>query len=176
VRLIRETANHIGSEQLGERIPVARCATRSPNSRSSSNQSSIGWIGRSTIRRFTAEASHDAEDTAVPHPAAAEKLLLHGKLEAADEESVHVQLEEISRLSQIIEELLFLSRAPRRATSSCIVATHEPGSSIAELRPGRTSALEHRRLWSCPDAPRPGHRAGEPRWLRRVLLICSPMR
>jgi len=42
-----------------------------------------------------------------------EKLLMHGKLEAADEESVHMQLEELARLSQSSKNSLFLSRAER---------------------------------------------------------------
>jgi len=37
---------------------------------------------------------------------------------------VHVQLEELSRLSQIIEELLFLSRARRR--NPLELAPHDP--------------------------------------------------
>jgi two-component system heavy metal sensor histidine kinase CusS len=47
----------------------------------------------------------------------AEKLLVTGNLTAVQEEAVQMQLEELARLSRIIEELLFLSRAEARAIS-----------------------------------------------------------
>jgi len=53
----------------------------------------------------------------LPHPASGGAVLVNGDLSPANAESVHVQLEELSRLSQIIEELLFLSRAERRKSA-----------------------------------------------------------
>ena len=45
----------------------------------------------------------------------AEKLLMGGGLAPTQEEALQMQLEEVARLSRIIEELLFLSRAEARA-------------------------------------------------------------
>ncbi|MDB6085426.1 MAG: cusS [Gammaproteobacteria bacterium] len=115
VRLIRDTANRISSDNLSERIPVA--AVRDEISELSQLLNQMFDRLESAfdqIRRFTAEASHELKTPLSLIRLQAEQLLMRGDLDAADEESVHVQLEEIARLSQIIEELLFLSRAEAR--------------------------------------------------------------
>jgi len=116
VRLISETANRIGSDNLRERIPV-------PNVKDE-----ISALGRllnqmfdrlensfDQIRRFTAEASHELKTPLSLVRLHAERMLMTGPLDDAQRESVHVQLEELARVNQIIDELLFLSRADAHA-------------------------------------------------------------
>jgi two-component system heavy metal sensor histidine kinase CusS len=55
----------------------------------------------------------------------AEKLLVSGALAPAHEEALQIQLEEVARLSRIIEELLFLSRAEARAITLAL-EPHDP--------------------------------------------------
>lgn len=116
VRLIRETANHIRSDNLSERIPVAEVRdeiselARLLNQMFDRLESSF-----KQVRRFAAEASHELKTPLSLIRLQAEKLLVTGKLSPADEESVQMLLEELARLNQIIEELLFLSRAEARA-------------------------------------------------------------
>src|SRR6202011_2142577 len=115
VRLIRETANHISSDNLSERIPVAAVRDEISELAQLLNQMFDRLESAfDQIRRFTAEASHELKTPLSLIRLQAERLLVHGNLGAANEESVQVQLEEVSRLSQIIEELLFLSRAEAR--------------------------------------------------------------
>jgi two-component system heavy metal sensor histidine kinase CusS len=112
VRLIRETARRIGSDNLSERIAVANVRDEISDLAQLLNLM-FDRLEKSfqQIRRFTAEASHELKTPLSLIRLQAEKLLVQGRLDADDEESVHMQLEEVSRLSQIIEELLFLSRA-----------------------------------------------------------------
>jgi signal transduction histidine kinase len=116
VRLIRETANRIGSDNLSERIPVAEVRdeiselARLLNQMFDRLESSF-----KQVRRFAAEASHELKTPLSLIRLQGEKLLVTGKLSPADEDAVQMQLEELARLNQIIEELLFLSRAEARA-------------------------------------------------------------
>src|SRR5205085_7762059 len=67
------------------------------------------------VRRFTSDASHELKIPLSLISLHAEKMLKDGTLPAAHREAVQVQLEEIARLNQIIDELLILSRADARA-------------------------------------------------------------
>jgi two-component system heavy metal sensor histidine kinase CusS len=116
VRLIRETANRIGSDNLSERIPVSGVRdeiaelARLLNQMFDRLESSF-----KQVRRFAAEASHELKTPLSLIRLQAEKLLVTGNLSPAHEEAAQMQLEELARLSRIIEELLFLSRAEARA-------------------------------------------------------------
>jgi signal transduction histidine kinase len=121
------------------------------------------------IRRFTAEASHELKTPLSLIRLQAEKLLVQGNLDAANEESVHMQLEEISRLSQIIEELLFLSRAEARDID-LLLAEHDPEALLASFSQDARVLSEHRGLQYVHTHQGVGTVLVEPRWLRRVLL------
>jgi signal transduction histidine kinase len=116
VRLIRETANHIRSDNLSERIPVSGVRDEISELARLLNQMFDRLESAfKQVRRFAAEASHELKTPLSLIRLQAEKLLVTGKLSPADEEAVQMQLEELARLNQIIEELLFLSRAEARA-------------------------------------------------------------
>ena len=112
VRLIQETANHISSDNLSERIPVAAVEdeisdlARLLNQMFDRLESSFNQV-----RRFTAEASHELKTPLSLVRLQTEKTLMDGGLNPAQEESLHIVLEEVNRLNKIIEQLLFLSRA-----------------------------------------------------------------
>ena len=116
VRLIRQTASRIGSNNLGERIPVGAVRDEISELAQLLNQmfDRLEYAFKE-IRRFTVEASHELKTPLTLIRLQAEKLLVKGKLSSADEEAVQMQLEELTRLNRIIEELLFLSRAEARA-------------------------------------------------------------
>ena len=67
------------------------------------------------IRRFTADASHELKTPLSLVRLHAERLLVDSAVQKTPRESVHVQLEELARVIQIIDELLFLSRADANA-------------------------------------------------------------
>jgi signal transduction histidine kinase len=170
VRLIRETASRISSDNLSERIPVAKVRDDIAELALLLNQMFDRLESAfHQIRRFTAEASHELKTPLSLIRLQAEKLLVHGNLDAANEESVHVQLEELSRLSQIIEELLFLSRAEARDIRLNL-APHDPQTLLGSFSQDARVLAEHRGMrFECT------HQGNEtvlvePLWLRRVLL------
>jgi two-component system heavy metal sensor histidine kinase CusS len=99
----------------------------------------------------------------------AEKLLVHGNLDADNEESVHVQLEEVSRLSNIIEELLFLSRA-ESFEIRLNLTTQDPKAILMSFSQDARVLAEHRGLQFVCSHEGLGSVLAEPHWLRRVLL------
>jgi signal transduction histidine kinase len=170
VRLIRETARRIGSDNLSERIAVANVRDEISDLAQLLNLM-FDRLEKSfqQIRRFTAEASHELKTPLSLIRLQAEKLLVQGRLDADDEESVHMQLEEVSRLSQIIEELLFLSRA-EACDIKLTLERHDPEAVLGVFSQDARVLAEHRGLhFVCTHAGR-GSVLIEPRWLRRVLL------
>jgi len=116
IRLISETAHRIRSDNLTERIPVPDVhdevsdLARMLNQMFDRLESSF-----KQIQQFAAEASHELKSPLSLVRLHAEKMLLDGGLSPAHEEALRVQLEELARLDQIIEEMLFLSRAQAHA-------------------------------------------------------------
>jgi heavy metal sensor kinase len=170
VRLIRETASRISSDNLSERIPVASIRDEISELALLLNLMFDRLeISFQQIRRFTAEASHELKTPISLIRLQAEKLLVHGNLDADNEESVHVQLEEVSRLSHIIEELLFLSRA-ESFEIRLNLAPHDPEAILTSFSQDARVLAEHRGLQFVCSHEGHGSVLAEPRWLRRVLL------
>lgn len=116
IRLISNTADRIRSDNLNERIPVTDVQDEVSDLARMLNQTFDRLESSfNQIRRFAAEASHELKTPLSLVRLHAEKMLADGNLSPAQEEAVHVQLEELTRLGQIIEELLFLSRADAHA-------------------------------------------------------------
>ncbi len=170
LRQIQSTATHIGSDNLSERIPVSAVKDEMSNLARLLNQMFDRLEAAFTqTRRFTAEASHELKTPLSLIRLQAEKLLIDGGLKPAQEEALQVQMEEIARLNQIIEELLFLSRAEARA----ITLQREPH----ELTPFlETFAADARVLAESRGARfvlQPGAGGSalfDQRWIRQVLL------
>lgn len=170
VRVIRETANHISFDNLSERIPVAEVRDEISELAQLLNQMFDRLESAfDQIRRFTADASHELKTPLSLIRLQAEKLLVEGNLHGANEESVHVQLEELSRLSQIIEELLFLSRAESRDIN-LELAPCNPEVLLGNLSQDARVLSEHNGLRFVHTHEGSGTVLIEPRWLRRVLL------
>jgi two-component system heavy metal sensor histidine kinase CusS len=115
LRAIRDTANRIRSDNLRERIPVHAQDELSQLAHLLNQMFDRLETAFDQIRRFTADASHELKTPLSLVRLHAERLLVNSNLDAAQKESVHVQLEEIARVTQIIDELLFLSRADAQA-------------------------------------------------------------
>ncbi len=170
VRLIRETASRISSDNLSERIPVASIRDEISELALLLNLMFDRLeISFRQIRRFTAEASHELKTPISLIRLQAEKLLVHGNLDADNEESVHVQLEEVSRLSNIIEELLFLSRA-ESFEIRLNLTTQDPKAILMSFSQDARVLAEHRGLQFVCSHEGLGSVLAEPHWLRRVLL------
>ena len=170
LRLIQETANRIRSDNLGERIPTTDV------------QDEVNSLARllnemfdrletafQQVRRFSAEASHELKTPLALMRLQGEKLLSDGGLTPAQEDALGVQLEEIGHMNQIIEELLFLSRAEAQAITPEL-QTLDPRAflegfiSDARLLAEEKGAILEERLAET------GTVAFDPRWMRQVLL------
>ena len=170
VRLIRETALRIGSDNLSERIPV------------SGVKDEISELGRllnqmfdrleysfNEIRRFTAEASHELKTPLSLIRLQAEKLLVTGRLAPDQEEAVQMQLEELARLSRIIEEMLFLSRAEAGAITLHL-ERQQPAAFLGQFAQDARVLAEHHDLRFELECRGDGWVSFEPHRIRQVLL------
>jgi heavy metal sensor kinase len=170
LRQIQATAAHIGSDNLSERIPVSAVKDEMSNLARLLNQMFDRLEAAFTqTRRFTAEASHEIKTPLSLIRLQAEKLLIDGGLKPAQEEALQVQLEEISRLNQIIEELLFLSRAEAQAIT-LQAGPHDTRSYLETFAADARVLVESRGVRLAVDIQGDGDVSFDARWIRQVLL------
>ncbi len=170
VRLIQETANHISSDNLSERIPVSPVEDEISNLARLLNQMFDRLESSfNQVRRFTAEASHELKTPLSLMRLQTEKMLMEGGLNPVQEESLHVVIEEITRLNQIIEELLFLSRAEANAISLATKA-QDPRAFMESFIPDARVLADSRGVRLADVHCGQGLVEFDSRWLRQVLL------
>lgn len=170
LRQIQATATHIGSDNLSERIPVSTVKDEMSNLARLLNQMFDRLEAAFTqTRRFTAEASHEIKTPLSLIRLQAEKLLIDGGLKPVQEEALQVQLEEISRLNQIIEELLFLSRAEAQAIT-LQNGPHDTRSYLETFAADARVLVESRGVRLAVDIQGDGAVGFDARWIRQVLL------
>lgn len=170
VRLIRETASRIGSDNLSERIAV-------PEGNDEISELALllnAMFDRleasfKNVRRFAADASHELKTPLSLIRLHAEKLLSAGPVNQENEEGLLTLLEEISRLNGIIDELLFLSRAEARSITLDLAPT-DPAGLLANFNVDAQVLAEHHHMRFICKHEGHGLALCEPRWLRRVLL------
>jgi two-component system heavy metal sensor histidine kinase CusS len=170
VRLIQETAHHIRSDNLSERIPVADVQDEISNlARLLNEMFDRLELSFNQIRRFTAEASHELKTPLSLVRLQAEKLLTEGGLTPAQEEAVQMQLEEIARLNKIIEELLFLSRAEAHAVRLDFRRA-DPQAFLQSFAQDARALAEHRGMACTATSEGHGLVDFDAKWLRQVLF------
>ncbi|MDP9057278.1 MAG: ATP-binding protein [Pseudomonadota bacterium] len=170
LRFIRETAQRINSDNLSERIPtmhsrdeladLARLLNRMfDRLESSFNQ----------IKRFAAEASHEIKTPLSLIRLHGEKLLEDENLGPAHVEAIVAQLDEVTRLNQIIDEMLFLSRAEANAIP-LLLTQSAPDAMLAAFGQDALALAEHHLRRFELEIDGAGVIAFEERWLRQVWL------
>jgi signal transduction histidine kinase len=170
VRTIQETANRIRSDNLSERIPVSDVRdeisdlARLLNETFDRLESSFNQI-----RRFSAEASHELKTPLSLVRLQAEKLLVEEGLTQEQQEAVQVQMDEISRLEQIIEDLLFLSRAEADAVKLAL-RPGAPSEFLESFVPDARVLAEHRGIGFSERIEGKDVVLFDPKWIRQVLL------
>ena len=170
IRLISETADRIRSDNLRERIPVPKVTDELSDLARLLNQMFDRLEGSfDHIRRFTADASHELRTPLSLIRLHAEKMLTDGKLHAEHEEAVLVQLEEITRLNHVIEDLLFLSRADANVLKMDL-KTQKPAQFLQNFVPDARALVEHNGLRFISTHEGRDQVAFEERWIRQVLL------
>ncbi len=94
---------------------------------------------------------------------------MDGELAPAHQEAVLVQLEEITRLHQVIDGLLFLSRAEAHAMKLDL-KVQDPASFIRNFPPDALALVEHHGRRFAYSHQGEGNVAFDEKWLRQVLL------
>lgn len=170
LRSIQSTANRIRSDNLAERIPVARVSDEISNLAQLLNQMFDRLESAfNQIRRFSADASHELKTPLSLMRLHAEKLLMEGTLSPAQQEAVAAQLEELDRLNEIVEDLLFLSRAEARAIT-LHPQSQPPLPFLQSFEQDARALAEHEGI-QCSIVHRgTGAVAFDPKWIRQVLL------
>ncbi len=170
VRAIRDTANRIRSDNLKERIPVENVKDEiSQLARLLNQMFDRLETSFDQIRRFTADASHELKTPLSLVRLHAERLLMTGGLDSAQKESLQVQLEELSRINQIIDELLFLSRADAQAIT--IAARQQgPAGFLHSFAQDAAALAEHDGRKFAYTHEGEGEVAFEDKRMRQVLL------
>jgi signal transduction histidine kinase len=170
LRLISDTARRIRSDNLSERIAVSAVKDEISDLASLLNQTFDRIeIAFGQIRRFSDEASHELKTPLCLIRLHAEKMLADPELLPAHTEAVAEQLEELHRLNQIIDELLFLSRAEAEAIVFDL-QPRDPRRLLESFEQDATVLAEHYgcRFQSIHDGK--GLVAFEEKWIRQVLL------
>ncbi len=167
---IRETASRIGSDNLGERIPIG--------STDDELTDLVRLLNRmfdrletafSQIKKFSADASHELKTPLTLIRLHGEKLLEDRRLQGDSIEAVLGQLAEVARLDQIVDEMLFLSRAEASSTKLDL----QPEDSRALIESFAQDAVVLAEDCECCfvlDQVNRGIAAFEARWLRQVWL------
>lgn len=170
LRAIQETAAHIGSDNLSERIPVANVEDEISKLAQLLNKMFDRLEAAfNQTRRFAAEASHELKTPLSLVRLQAEKLLVDGGLAPEQEEAVQVQLEEIARLNKIIEELLFLSRAEAQAITLQLQA-QDPLPFLRTFAQDARVLVEHNGVRFSDTHAGEGYVAVDPKAIRQVLF------
>jgi signal transduction histidine kinase len=170
VRLIEATANRIRSDNLSERIAIDNIDDEVANLARLLNQMFDRLESSfAQIQRFTAEASHELKTPLSLLRLHAERLMVYGSLSPAQEEAVHAQLEEVSRLNKIIEELLFISRAEAGAITLDRRA-QSPREFLQTFTQDARVLTEHRGIRYRETHEGDGDAYFDAKWIRQVLL------
>ena len=170
VRVIQEAAMHISSHNLSERIPVNHGQDEISNLAHLLNAMFDRLEAAfNQTRRFTAEVSHELKTPLSIVRLHAEKLLLEGQLRPAEEETVQLQLEAITQLNYLINELLFLSRAEARAIT-LQAQPMDPRSFLEGFAADAHVLAESHEMQLNLRLEGEGTAAFNPKWIRQVLL------
>lgn len=170
VRLIRETASRIGSDNLSERVPVQGVQDEISDLARLLNQMFDRLeTAFNQTRRFTQEASHELKTPLSLVRLHAEKMLADVRADETWTEALVVQLEEINRLNQIIDDLLFLSKAEVHAVSLNL----QPwplGRFLETFHQDAQALTEHHGLSLDYLVAGDGVARIDAKWIRQVLL------
>jgi signal transduction histidine kinase len=170
MRAIEQTARRIRGDTLGERIPVPpgqdelSALVRLLNQMFDRLEASFDQV-----RRFTADASHELKTPLALVRLNAEKLRSRLTHDAEGLTTLEDLLEEISQLHQIIESLLFLSRAESGALAPKIRVV-EVAAFVRDFAEDAGALAQDRGVTFKVGAMDPGELSVEPVLLRQLLL------
>ncbi len=170
LNFIRETANRIRSDNLSERIPLPKHHDELTELTLLLNQMFDRLEDSfNQIKRFSSDASHELKTPLSLIRLHGEKLLEDDSLPSSSVDAILVQLEEVARLNQIIDEMLFLSRADANAVKLSLTLA-SPEKFLRGFEQDALVLAEHNKQNFELRSDEQGMAAFEERWLRQVWL------
>jgi two-component system heavy metal sensor histidine kinase CusS len=170
LRLISETAERIGSDNLSERVPVGDIRDElSELSRLLNKMFDRLESSFNQIRRFSDDVSHELRTPLSLIRLHAEKMLTQEDISANVADAVVVQIEEVDRLNRIVDELLFLSRAEAGAIPFTLTP-QDPTAFLESFRQDAMVLTSHHALGLNLTHFGSAKVPFEERWIRQVLL------
>ncbi|HEY0947158.1 MAG TPA: ATP-binding protein [Opitutaceae bacterium] len=170
VRAIEATARRIRADNLSERIPVPAGRDELAALAELLNRMFDRLeLSFEQVRRFTADASHELKTPLALMQLNAEKLRSRLAGDAEGTAALEDMLEELGRLHQIIESLLFLSKADAGALALELKAL-SPQALLAALAEDAQALAEDVGARFALSRNEPGEIRGEPNLLRQLLL------
>jgi len=170
IRAIGTTAKRIRSDNLDERIKVESVEDEISDLASLLNQMFDRLeLSFKQTQQFASEVSHELKTPLSLVRLNAEKILAEGKLGRDDEDAVLVQLEELGRINQMIDELLFISRTEARGVRLNLVP-QDPSAFLRNLENDVLALAEHEGMRLEFSHQGHGMVAMEEKWIRRLLF------
>ncbi|MBL9200224.1 MAG: HAMP domain-containing protein [Opitutaceae bacterium] len=170
LRAIEETAERIGADHLTERIPTPAGRDELASLTNLLNRMLDRLHGSfEQVRRFTADASHELKTPLALIQLNAEKLRAKARHDPDCAATVTDILEEISRLQQMIDRLLFLAHADSGALTTAFRHL-ETQALLATLADDAIALAEDRHARFAIGRNEPGTLRGEFDLLRQLLL------
>lgn len=170
LREIAATAARIRPDNLAERISVqsvdgeASELARLLNAMLDRIEASFRQI-----RQFTADASHELKTPLALLRLNAETLVADPALSPAQENAIVAQLDQIDRLSTMVEELLLLARADSQSMVLDL-KSHDPKRFLTELIGDATVLAEAHGCEIQLSHEGGGHAAFDARWIRQIVF------
>ena len=170
IRAIEATANRIHADNLAARIPLPAAQdelaslTRLLNEMFDRLQASF-----EQVRRFTADASHELKTPLALIRLNAEKLRRYVTTDAEGTAAIADILEEIARLQQVVERLLFLAKSDGGALTPAL-RTVDAAAFISDFSEDAQALAEDRGIRFQLTRNDRGVFTAEPDLLRQLLL------
>lgn len=170
LRAIEATARGIGADNLAARIPVPEGRDELVSLVHLLNRM-FDRLQRSfeQIDRFTADVSHELKTPLSLIRLNAEKLRLRAQLDPDSQGATGDILEEVERLQQLIDRLLFLARTETRAIETAFREI-EPAPLLTSFADDAEVLAEERGVRFTLARNDPGTLRADPELLRQVLL------
>jgi signal transduction histidine kinase len=170
IRAIGTTAKHIRSDNLAERITVNSVNDEISDLANLLNQmfDRLEMSFKQT-QQFATEVSHELKTPLSLIRLNAEKMLDDGHLRSEQEDAVLVQLEELERVNQMIDELLFISRTEAQGVKLKLVP-QDPSAFLYSMEHDAKALTEHEGKHLSSQHHGHGRVAMEEKWIRRLIF------
>ncbi|HKI74927.1 MAG TPA: ATP-binding protein [Pseudomonadales bacterium] len=170
IRAIGATAKRIRSDNLAERITVNTEDDEIADLASLLNQMFDRLeLSFQQTQQFAAEVSHELKTPLSLVQLNAEKMLADDNLQPDQEEAILVQLEELGRINQMIDELLFISRSEAGGVNLALVP-QDPSGFMYSIEHDARALTEHEGKHLHCSHQGHGTVAMEEKWIRRLIF------